>query len=313
MSTRNAFASRGFDAGALHWLLPAAGFAVLYAPVYLQLLTQTWRDDDTTYGYFIFAITLWLFWLHRANPNTHAHQPFVAERAASLLAQPLQTKNLLGSIVLGIGLLLQIFGRSQDVFALEVASQIPVAAGALLCLYGVRTTRRFWLPLAYLIFLVPVPPLLLELATAPLKQLVSSTVASLLYHTGYPIARSGVVLQVGGYRLLVADACSGLNSIFSLFALGVVYLHLTRRRRWQQWLMLASIVPIACAANVVRVILLVLITYHFGNDAGQGFLHGAASIALLISALVLFLLLDEMLLRISRRRAPPARAGGDSC
>ncbi|MET0377388.1 MAG: exosortase B [Spongiibacteraceae bacterium] len=305
MSTRNSVVFRGFNAGALPWLLPATGFAVLYAPAYFQLLTQTWRSDDTAYGYFIFAIALWLFWLHRADLKTGdpQHSMAITEVPAPVL----------GSIVLGGGLLLQIFGRSQEVFALEVASQIPVATGALLCLCGARTVRRLWFPLGYLIFLVPVPPLLLELATAPLKQLVSSTVASLLYHAGYPIARSGVVLQVGGYRLLVADACSGLNSIFSLFALGVVYLHLTRRRLWLQWLMLASIVPIACAANVVRVILLVLITYHFGNDAGQGFLHGAASIALLISALVLFLLLDETLLRITRRRTPPASAGGGSC
>lgn len=304
MSTRNSVAFRGFDADALQWLLPALGFAVLYAPVYFQLLTQTWRGDDTTYGYFIFAVALWLFWLHRADLTAlKIREPQPIDRRAPVI----------GGFVLIGGLLLQILGRSQEVFALEVASQIPVATGALWCLFGSRSVRRLWFPLAYLIFLVPVPPLLLELATAPLKQLVSGTVASLLYHTGYPIARSGVVLQVGGYRLLVADACSGLNSIFSLFALGVVYLHLTRRRLWQQWLMLASIVPIACAANVVRVILLVLITYHFGNDAGQGFLHGAASIALLMSALVLFLLFDEMLLRISGRRAPPATAGGDSC
>jgi len=275
------------------WLLPAA-FALLYAPVYAQLLTQTWRVDGNGYGYIVGAIALGLFWQHRA-----------AFRTAFAGADAINPDPAVGGLILSAGLLLQMFGRSQDVLALEVLSQVPVAAGALLCLYGRALVRQLAFPLAYLIFLVPVPPIVVELVTAPLKQLVSATVASLLYHTGYPVARSGVVLQAGGYRLLVADACSGLHSIFSLFALGLVYLHLTARSRAAYWLMLLSIVPIAIAANVVRVVLLVLITLHFGHDAGQGFLHGAASLALLVSALVLFLLLDEALLRATRRRARP--------
>src|SRR5690606_33566657 len=195
------------------WLLPAA-FALLYAPVYAQLLTQTWRVDGNGYGYIVGAIALGLFWQHRA-----------AFRTAFAGPDAINPDPAVGGLILSAGLLLQMFGRSQDVLALEVLSQVPVAAGALLCLYGRALVRQLAFPLAYLIFLVPVPPIVVELVTAPLKQLVSATVASLLYHTGYPVARSGVVLQAGGYRLLVADACSGLHSIFSLFALGLVYLH----------------------------------------------------------------------------------------
>ncbi|MCV4655922.1 archaeosortase/exosortase family protein, partial [Escherichia coli] len=79
-------------------------------------------------------------------------------------------------------------------------------------------------PLLFLVFMVPLPQMVIDSVTASLKQAVSAIDEDLLYFIGYPIARSGVVLMVGQYQLLVADACSGLNSMFSLTSLGVLYL-----------------------------------------------------------------------------------------
>jgi exosortase len=127
----------------------------------------------------------------------------------------------------------------------------------------------------------------------------------LLHLAGYPIARSGVVITVGHYQLLVADACSGLNSMFSLSALGVLFMYLTRRAGVaHNAIMLASILPIAFAANIVRVVALILITYHFGDAAGQGFLHGAAGILLLLVALGILLSLDAGLAKAFKPRRP---------
>src|SRR5207344_1473437 len=100
----------------------------------------------------------------------------------------------------------------------------------------------------------------------------SSAAENILHAAGYPIGRTGVVLIVGQYQLLVADACSGLNSMFSLSALGFLYLYLMRRASvLHNALIVASILPIAFAANIVRVLVLILVTYHFGDAAGQGF------------------------------------------
>jgi exosortase len=135
-----------------------------------------------------------------------------------------------------------------------------------------------------------------------LKQLVSVIAESLLYAVGYPIARSGVILSVGPYELLVADACSGLNSIFTLVALTALYLYLMRYRSMSYNLMLlACAVPIAIAANVVRVIVLVLVTYHFGDEAGQGFVHSFAGLLLFAVALTLVMALDGLLMPAARR------------
>jgi exosortase len=134
-------------------------------------------------------------------------------------------------------------------------------------------------------------------------------VVEVLHAAGYPIARSGVIITVGQYQLLVADACSGLRSMFSLAALGTLFMYMmARESRVHNALMLASIIPVAMISNIVRVIALVLVTYHFGDEAGQGFLHGAAGMVLMLVALAAFFALDAVLLWLIPRGAARQRA-----
>ena len=101
---------------------------------------------------------------------------------------------------------------------------------------------------------------------------------------------------MGPYQLLVADACAGLNSMFTLEALGMLYMNLMRYTNPTRNIVLALLlVPTAFVANIVRVMILVLVTYHFGDEAGQGFVHGFAGMVLFIVALMLMLLLDKVL------------------
>jgi exosortase len=160
--------------------------------------------------------------------------------------------------------------------------------------------RALWFPLLFFVFMVPLPGVLVDTLTGPLKQLVSVIAENVLHTADYPIARTGVMLSIGPYELLVADACSGLRSMFSLAATGLLYMYLMARKSWlHNLIMAASILPIAFAANIVRVIVLVLITYHFGDEAGQGFLHGSAGMLLIIAALLFFFLLDAVLSRLT--------------
>ena len=109
--------------------------------------------------------------------------------------------------------------------------------------------------------------------------------------------------------MLVADACSGLHSMYSLTALGTLFMYImARTSRLHNALMLVSILPIAFVANIVRVIALVLVTYHLGDEAGQGFLHGAAGMVLMLVALAGFFALDALLARLLGGRA--AAPGG---
>jgi exosortase B len=162
-----------------------------------------------------------------------------------------------------------------------------------------------WFPLFFMIFMIPLPGLFVDALTQPMKMAVSYVAELSLYNLGYPISRSGVILQIGQYQLLVADACAGLNTLFTLEALGLLYLNLIRHQSAMRNILLAIfIVPISFAANVIRVMILTLITYHFGDEAGQGFLHGFAGMVLFIAALTLIIASDGLLRMILPHRQP---------
>jgi exosortase B len=166
----------------------------------------------------------------------------------------------------------------------------------LLVVRGTAALRALWFPLFFFVFMIPIPGILVDSLTGPLKRHVSEIAEQVLYVAGYPIARSGVTLTIGPYQLLVADACSGLNSMYSLTALGLLYLYLMQHRSVLRNLIIgAAILPVAFGANIIRVIFLVLVTYHLGDEAGQGFLHGFSGMVLFIVALGLLFTLDAAL------------------
>jgi len=260
-------------------VIVALGLLVMYGPTFFDLGDSLWQTDDHAHGPILFGITVWLVW-QRRHVFTMATRP---------------TAPFVGSVIFGAGLLFYVVGRSQAITAIEVGSLIFVASGLLLMLRGWRSLQEMLFPLAFVGFMVPLPGLVIDAITGPLKQLVSTVAERALYVAGYPIARSGVALTIGQYQLLVADACSGLNSIFSLAALGLFYTYIARSNRVHAALMLASVLPIALAANMVRVITLVLITYHYGDHVAQGIAHGLAGMALFGVALLMLLAVDVIL------------------
>ena len=158
---------------------------------------------------------------------------------------------------------------------------------------------------------MPLPGAVVDVLTMPMKLAVSWVVETVLYAAGYPIARNGVILQVGQYQLLVADVCAGLQTLFTLEAMGLLYLNLISHPSALRTTLLAIlIVPIAFAANVIRVIILVLITYYLGDEVGQGFIHGFAGIVLFASALALTIFVDHILRALVPSRSHPRPVTG---
>ena len=270
------------------WLLAAFGFAVMYVPVYWWAANGIWQTDEHAHGALILAVMVWLFWGLRG----------------PIAAVPAQPPPLAGWLVFAFGLFLYVVGGVFQISILEFGSQPFVVAGILLLLKGTAATRLAWFPLFYFIFMIPLPGIMVDAITGPLKHWISAIVVELLYRVGYPISRNGVMLTIGQYQMLVADACSGLHSMYSLSALGTLFMYImARASRLHNAIMVASILPIAFTANIVRVIILVLITYHLGDEAGQGFLHGTAGMVLMLVALACFFALDAVLARIFRRNA----------
>lgn len=261
-----------------------AGLCALYVPTYLRLFTEVWQVSATFHGAVFFALTLWMVWRNRV-------VLFISAR---------KTKPLAGAIFLFFGLGLFIIGRSQNVLLVETASQIPLLIGVLLIVKGTPALRALWFPIVFLVFVVPLPGSLLDELLLPLKQFVSAVVDQGLFTLGYPIARNGVVLMIGGYQLLIADACAGLNSIIALSGIGLAFIYLANyTNRLHIALLVASILPIALLANIIRVTCLTLITYHLGDDMGQRF-HDVAGVVEVFFALGMFFVLDS-LLTLNRR------------
>ena len=292
---RSAWLPAGADLVVLGLLL--AGFALLYLPTYWDLSHTVWASDEQGHGPIILAVSLWLLFQLR-------------HEVAALESRPAPVA---GSVLFVFGLLLYVLGRTQAVIMFEVGSQIAVLAALLLLFKGPPALRLAWFPLFFLLFMMPLPGALVAAVTTPLKAAVSYVAESVMYLAGYPVARSGVILYVGQYQLLVADACAGLNSMFTLEALGLLYMNLMGYTSVRRNVALAVlIIPIAFIANIIRVMILVLVTYHLGDEAGQGFVHGFAGMVLFLAGLMLMLATDKLLgLFIPSGRQPqvPAASG----
>lgn len=270
------------------WPAYVIGVALLalFIPSYAMLARSVWTTDDQGHGPIILAVTLWLAW----------------QRRSALFSLPDEAAAV-GWPVFAVGCILYVIGRSQSVDTIEVFSHVLIIAGTLLLTKGVKGLRWGAFFLFFLLFMVPLPGLLVQAITSPLKIAVSHVSEGLLSWAGYPVARSGVILYVAQYQLLVADACAGLNSMFTLEALGLLYMNLMGyKSKLRNSLLSLLVIPIAFAANIIRVCVLILVTFYFGDEAGQGFVHGFAGMLLFMVGLAFMLLTDNALGLLFRRQ-----------
>lgn len=276
------------------FLMIAAGMALLYVPNFAELSRTIWATDEQGHGPIILAVSAWLMY----------------QRRHLIAAAPGRRAPIFGWVLLGFAMLLFAFGTSQQIIMFATGSLILTVSALILIFCGPAALKVAAFPLFFLLFMVPLPEALVAAVTAPLKSAVSAVASWLLYELGYPVGRSGVIMTVGPYQLLVADACAGLNSMFTLEALGLLYMNLMGYTSVKRNVALALLlIPIAFAANIVRVMILVLVTYHFGDEAGQGFVHGFAGMVLFMVALVLMLVTDKVLgLFIPAQRRKVAQA-----
>jgi exosortase B len=270
----------------LVWLPIIAGLAVLYVPSLIDLFTGIWSTDEQKHGPIVLSVACWLAW--RNWP-------------AMVQASDGKPTSTWGWPIFVFGLLLYVLGRSQDILLFEIGSVIWLLVAILLLTRGAAAVKAQWFALFFMLFMIPLPGAIVDAVTMPMKMAVSYVAEHILFWVGYPIARVGVILQIGQYKLLVADACAGLHTLFTLEALGLLYLNIVRHDSFFRNVTLAIfIVPISFTANVIRVIALTLITYHFGDEAGQGFLHGFAGMVLFLTALLLIMGVDTILQYIDK-------------
>lgn len=270
-------------------MLVAAATAAAYAPTVVTLAKGPWQTEQEGHGPLIIAAALYLVWQSRDK----------------LRSAPIASAPVVGWASLLFGLFMMFISRTQDVLTFEALSILPVLTGEVLLLAGWPVFRILFFPLVFLIFAVPAPDWAIDAATVPLKVFISDAVTEFLYALDYPIAQNGVMIMIGTYKLLVKDACSGMNSIFALSAIGVFYVYAFRwDSKVRAVLLLLAVIPITIAANFLRVLALVLIAYYDGVDRIEGVFHDVTGMALFVLAMLLILLWDGLLtvLAVGARR-----------
>lgn len=268
---------------AASWGLLALGFGIVFLPTFRDLFNTLWSTDQNAHGPIVLVVALWFFYF-----KTKA---LIADGHGKAEPSPYW-----GGASFVLGLLMYIGGRSQSLYAMEVGALIPLLVGCVLIFFGTTICKRLWFAFFFLCFMIPLPGSVVDALTQPMKIAVSWGTEHILFWMGFPIARNGVILYLGQYQLLVADACAGLNSLFTLEALGLLYMNVMRHESVSRNAILATlIVPISMSSNIIRVIILALVTYYFGDEAGQGFVHGFSGIVLFMTALLLIIAVDSAL------------------
>lgn len=278
------------------WWPILVGMLAMYLPTFYDLFNGLWATEEQMHGPIIFTLAIWLM---------YKQWPLLKQNCS-------MPATVIGWLILVSGLTLYIIGRSQQIIQFETGSFIWMLAALLLIKRGSSALRLMWFPLFFLLFMIPLPGTVVIVLTMPMKMAVSYVTENILFLFDYPIARSGVILQIGQYQLLVADACAGLQTLLTLESLGLFYLNVIRHTSIFRNVVLALlIVPISFAANVIRVIALTLITYYYGDKASQGFLHEFAGLVLFLSALILIMGTDTLLQYIVKwRTAKNLQAAG---
>jgi exosortase A len=260
----------------------------LYAAVVPHLVEQWAHDDDYTHGFLILPLALYFVWEKR-------------DELRRLTPVP----SPLGALLLAFGLVMLVVGSVGAELFLQRFSLIVVLAGLVWLILGTRFLAELAFPLAFLVFMVPLPAIVMNAVAFPLQLFAAQTATFCMETAGIPVLREGNTIVLANTTLEVAEACSGIRSLQALLALGAVYGHFTQKTAWKKWALVVLSVPIAIAANAFRVAGTGFLAHYIGPEAAQGFYHSFAGWIVFAVAFVLLLGTGTLLSRVKDAPGAP--------
>ena len=217
-------------------ILTAVMLLVCYAPTLKGTIEQWWSDEDMGHGFLVPIVVFWIVCRER-------------ERWRKVPTEP----SLWGFALLGAGAAIHTMGAiGAGLFASAVGFLVSVT-GSVVCLGGLGLLRASAFPLLLTVFMLPKLAIMYNQITLPLQLLASRMAAAILTASGIGVIRAGNILEVHGHRLAVAEACSGIRFLLPLGFVAVVFAYLADSKPWMRVALLAAAVPVAIAANAVRV------------------------------------------------------------
>ncbi len=189
---------------------------------------------------------------------------------------------------------LYILGITGAEFFTMRFSMIPVILGIVYCLCGREMVRSVFLPVGFLVCMIPIPSILFNVVAFPLKLLAANIATNIIQLLNIAVVRDGNIIHLTGITLEVADACSGIRSLMSMIALGVAYAYLFQNSMLIRTILVLFIVPITIIANVARVTGTGILSHYVGPSAASGFFHEFAGIFVFLAAFAMFIMVGTI-------------------
>ena len=265
---------------ALRFGIIAFCLLLLYLSVMRGLVSDWIRMPDFSHGFLIPIVSLYFVYERR--------------KQVSVLSP---SGHWAGLPLLFFGILLYLLGNLATEFFTMRFSLLVVLGGIILFLLGKEFFKALLFPLAFLIFMIPIPSVLMDRVTFPMQLFASKVAAGSLDLIGIPVLREGNIIQLANTSLEVAEACSGIRSLISLLALSVVFAYFSQNTTWKRVVLVLSTFPIAIVANAARVTGTGILAHHYGDKVAQGFFHGFSGWILFVVAFVCLFLLGALLSR----------------
>lgn len=258
---------------------------ILYFNILKDLVKDWWIDPNYSHGFLIPLVTGYLVW----------------ERREDLRRLEVKPCNW-GILVLLFGILTLFIGTIGAELFTTRCSLIMVTAGLIIFMLGVGYFKLLFFPLAFLVFMIPLPYLIYDSVAFPLKLFAARVATFFLQLIEVPILREGNLITLPNTTLEVADACSGIRSLMSLIVLGIVYAYFIHRAFWKRVVLVAASVPVAICANASRLVITGILA-HYGNpDLAQGFFHTFSGWVLFVIAFLMLFGIGMVLGSVSREK-----------
>ncbi len=272
MSTQNNRTSNNFINIWLPLLILASGFAILYHHVMVKLVSDWINDDNYSHGFLIPFIAVYMVW-----------------KKKEILLQLEPATNNWGLALIVFGISMCVAGNiGAELFTMRFSIVILIL-GLVLYLFGNRIFREVYVPVLYLIFMIPIPAIIWNKLAFPLQLLSAAMTEKVIHIINIPIFREGNILHLANTSLEVVDACSGLRSLTTLLALSAAFAYMSKLKIINKWFLFLSAIPIAVFVNILRLSITAIMAHFIGEDAAQGFLHEMSGIVVFIVAFLLLL------------------------
>jgi exosortase len=250
----------------------------LYSSILFHLAKQWLNDPNFSHGFFVPAFSLLVLWQNRAHLAREPREP-----------------SSWGLLIVAFALLVLFVGVLGAELFLSRISLLLLIAGLVIFFRGWHLFRAVLFPWAFLILMIPIPAIVFTQITFPLQILASKVAALLLPIAGVPVLREGNVIYLPAMPLEIAEACSGIRSLLSLTALAIIYGYLSETRVWVRVVLTLASIPIAVAANSLRIVGTGLLVQYWDPDKAEGFFHTFSGWLIFVVSLAMLFLLHRLL------------------